>query len=1121
MSDIDKLTQLLLQQAQLSAQREERLGQLVERLVADRQPPAVVAGDERAALLSLLDEDWHRVLRYGLSVTDDSPLSEVVDAMESHLRKQRSVLVDRRAFYARVQEEGENFEEFLCGAKELAAFCDFCTHCYDSRLRDKIVCGLRDEETVKRLLEDPELDLKKAVDICPGVFTMAARADSGAEATVIGEDSLSSICVEPAQLEPCIGQPFSAVGRHPLTCIGSFQAALELGDRSTTAAVFVIKEMTGLLLSWFDCCFPRVFGQDSTLRVMDGGPMKIELRPDASPTSVTAARPIPFAWRAEVKAQLDDLLNRGIIVPVDYPTEWCHPISCVPKNPSGFRLCVDLTGLNRYVNRPTYPCRSPHDAVTSLPAGHRWMSTLDAKMGYFQAPLAESSQDLTCFITPWGRFKFVRCPMGCSASGDEYNRRGDAALGDIPNCVKIVDDILVVAQTYRQHLQQVIEVLRRCDDRGITLNPQKFKFAQNEVKFCGYKITPAGYTTDHEKARAIADFPRPENVTDLRSFMGLVNQLSGLTPELAGSTQAFRDLLKSRRVWRWTEQHEAAFLHTKIVLSSPPVMAFFDPQLPTVLQTDAAKTRGLGFALLQKHGEDWRVVQYGSRFLTDTESRYAVIEVELAAVLWACKKCHVYLAGMPHFDLVVDHRPLVTILNYKQLNSIDNPRLQRMREKLSAYSFTTSWQKGSSHVIPDALSRAPTSDPAADDDGEVDAADDPLHACVIAALQASDRSEDGVQLAPLIDSALERVRAAAERDPEHRALSEVILAGFPENRHEAPPAVRAYWGVRHQLAIDDGLVVYGARLVVPSALRRGVLEKLHDSHQGVDRTKRRARLSVYWPGIDKQIADTVAACAQCRQRLPSHAREPMWQEDGAPTRVFESVSADYFSAGGHTYLVYVDRLSGWPYVTVCPRTASADHLTRQLRLMFSQTGVPTVFRSDGGPQFASGTLRRFLQRWDVRHEMSSPHYPRSNGHAEACVKTAKKLVLAASSSGQLDQDQLDRSLLELRNTPRADGRSPAQVLFGHPLRSGVPTHHRAFAPEWQRAADVCEEKAAELQEQAVRRYDESTRRLSPLKIGSRVDLQDPTTGRWNRIGVIVGVAPRSWPAPSSMGCDLV
>ena len=752
--------------------------------------------------------------------------------------------------------------------------------------------------------------------------------------------------------------------------------------------------------------------------------MTIELRPDATPTSVTATRPIPFAWRAEVKAQLDDLLHRGVIVPVDYPTECCHPITCVPKNPTGFRLCVDLTGLNQYVKRPTYTCRPQHDAVTSLPAGNRWMSTLDATMGYIQVPLADESQDLTCFITPWGRFKFVRCPMGCNASGDEYNRRGDAALGDIPNCVKIVDDILAVAPTYREHLLQIIGILQRCDERGITLNPEKFKFARNEVKFCGYKITPAGYTTDNEKARAVADFPRPENITDLPSFMGLVNQLSGLTHELAASTQAFRDLLKSRRIWCWTEQHDAAFQHTKSVLSSPPVMAFFDPKLPTMLQTDAAKTRGLGFALLQRHGDDWRLVQCGSRFLTDAESRYAVVELELAAVLWACKKCRVYLAGMPHFDVVVDHRPLVTILNHKQLNAIDNPRLQRMREKLSAFSFTTSRQKGSAHVIPDALSRAPTTDPGADDEVTEDDVD-PLHASVTAALQAANQSEDGAQLAPLVDPTLERIYAAAERDPAYRTLRDLILAGFPENRFEAPPTVRPYWGVRHQLAIDDGLVVYGARLVIPTDLRRGVLERLHKSHQGVERTKRRARLSVYWPGIGKDVADIVTACNQCRQRLPSHAREPMWREDDKPTRVFESVSTDYFHAGGHTYLVYVDRLSGWPYLITCPRTASADDLTRQLRMLFAQTRVPSVLRSDGGPQFASGTLRRFLQRWDVRHEMSSPHYPRSNGHAEACVKTVKKLVLAASASGRLDDEQLDRGLLELRNTPRADGRSPA------------------------------------------------------------------------------------------------
>ena len=488
MSDIEKLAQLFLQRAELSAQREERLAQLVERMAADRQPPAVAAGEagrtpsttqasapaptvrlpasatpppyltssaslrdfavwreklngymlltgasalpiasQRAALLSLVDEDWHRVLRYGLRVAADADLSDVVDAMEKHLRKQRSVLVDRRAFYAHVQEDGENFEDFLCTVKELAAFCDLCTQCFDSRLRDKVVCGLRDEDTVKRLLEDPDLDLQKTIDICRasenarstcadirapassvnrlsayrrarsmsrdarsaaqpggrpaaspgarcrrcgrgahaepaacraasatcnscgrrghyavvceqgargstatpaaaaapapargrsaggrqparpgpsvrrvimdvfvncistrptptvdvllsapgGVFSVAARADSGAEATVIGEDVLSDIGLDKSKLESCLSQTFSAVGRHPLTCLGSFETTLELGGRSTVATVFVIRELTGLLLSWFDCVALGILPRDF--------PAQIRHVKDASP----------------------------------------------------------------------------------------------------------------------------------------------------------------------------------------------------------------------------------------------------------------------------------------------------------------------------------------------------------------------------------------------------------------------------------------------------------------------------------------------------------------------------------------------------------------------------------------------------------------------------------------------------------------------------------------------------------------------------------------------------------------------------------------------------------------------------------------------------------------------
>ena len=1414
MSDIEQLTQLILRQAELSAQRDERLSQIMEQLVTARLPPAGTAAtdappaavtpspatprlpasatpaphltssaslrefavwrekldgymlltgasalpvaSQRAALLSLLDEDWHRVLRYGLSVADDTPLADVVDAMEAHLRKQRSVLIDRRAFYARVQEEGEDFEDYLCAIKELAAFCDFCEKCFDSRLRDKVVCGLRDEDTVKRLLEDPDLDLKKTVDVCraaenarttcanirapspaaalsrvssrgarapprggrpdrpgsaarcrrcgrdahgnpadcraksaicdscgrqghfaavcesagrddsaanpaegrrgtnrgrparrrhrsagpqrsvqrliedvivnglttrpapnvdirlshsAGDATVRARADSGAEATVIGLKKAEAAGIDPAKLQPSTTQTFSGVGGRPLTCLGSFEATLRLGSRCTAAIVFVLEETTDMLLSWFHCValgilpenfpaqiqsttvappaprrakstppeggaeraapsgrscqtdsaapaetsggepgklpagraekmarvelpswtsdadppeevraahaaaiiaqYPRVFGSDTTLREMAGGPLVIELQADACPSALTAARPVPYGWRDEIKDQLDDLQAKGIIEPVDYPTDWCHPMVPVSKRPSGVRLCVDFSRLNKYVKRPTYPVRTPQDAVASVAPGSRWLTTLDAKMGYFQVPIDEKSRDLTCFITPWGRYRFRRAAMGLVSSSDVYLQRGDQALGDIPNTCKVVDDLLLYDKTYREHLAHVIAIVRRCDEWGITLNADKFRFAQQEVKYCGYKITPNGYTSDGEKIKAIADFPRPENITDLRSFMGLANQLGGLSSELAHAAQPLRDLLKTRHLWCWTTQHEVAFLRVKTVLSAPPVMAYFDPSLPTMLQTDAARTKGLGFALLQRHGESWKLVHCGSRFISDVESRYAVVELEMAACVWAVKKCRIYLAGLPRFDLVVDHRPLVPILNSKLLSEIENPRLQRMREKLSGYIFTASWQRGRDHSVPDALSRSPVSSPAANEDEAADeSGSDPLKTAVLAALRLQCESDGDVQLAPVIDPGLERIRAAAERDADYRRLRDAILSGFAEHRHEMDPEIRPFWGVRHQLAIDDDMIVYGARLVIPTDLRRSVLERLHDSHQGVERTKRRARLSVYWPGIDRDITNIVSACAQCRQRAASHAREPMWQEDCEPSRVFEVVSTDYFHAGGRTYLVYVDRLSGWPYVTVCPRTASADHLTRELRMLFSQTGVPSVLRSDGGPQFASGTLRRFLQRWEVRHEMSSPHYPQANGQAEATVKSVKKLILAASSNGRLDQDQLDRGLLELRNTPRADGRSPAQVVFGHPLRSGVPTHHRAFAPEWQKAADACDAKAAEEKEKTVQRYDSSARPLSQLQIGNRVDLQDPATGRWDRVGTVVGIGQR-------------
>ena len=168
--------------------------------------------------------------------------------------------------------------------------------------------------------------------------------------------------------------------------------------------------------------------------------------------------------------------------------------------------------------------------------------------------------------------------------------------------------------------------------------------------------------------------------------------------------------------------------------------------------------------------------------------------------------------------------------------------------------------------------------------------------------------------------------------------------------------MRPYWAMRDRLTVDDDLIVCGPRLVIPHRMRSDVLNRLHESHQGIQQTTMRARQTIYWPNIDNDIANIVRSCRLCREHLQTLQKEPM-MADPPPSRVFQSVSTDYFYHDGRSHLVYVDRLSGWPIVRDCARDATSRHLVSALRDTFSSTGVPSVLHSDGGPQFAAKRTR--------------------------------------------------------------------------------------------------------------------------------------------------------------------
>ncbi|XP_037772737.1 uncharacterized protein LOC119568354 [Penaeus monodon] len=480
--------------------------------------------------------------------------------------------------------------------------------------------------------------------------------------------------------------------------------------------------------------------------------------------------------------------------------------------------------------------------------------------------------------------------------------------------------------------------------------------------------------------------------------------------------------MSPKRTFIWTADNGQAFSKVKQALSSPPVLALFNPTIPLFCKPMPHVCIVLAMPSCQDHGGgQLRLVQCGSQFLTDAETQYATIELELLAVVWAILKCKFYLFGLQHLDL---------------------------REGFSILLHTATWRAGKDLCIPDALSCSPTSRPTPED--ELLSAETSIYVRSIVILQAVE-SISCPQAVEQEDLALEELQQAARSDPAYNELLQ---------------------GVRQENLYADGdLVLYGARIVVPAALRRRVLARLHDSHRGAESTKRRARQAVYWPGIDSDITNIVRACELCQIMLPSQQQEPLLCDEN-PTKPFQSVSDDFFTAAGKFFLVYADRLSGWLAVVPYGSDTTSAATIRHFRHLFRDLGVPVHLRTDCGSQFTSWKFVIFLEHWGVRHYKSIPHYPQSNGHAEAAVKDIKHLILKVAPSGNIDCEAFDRGLLELRNTPN------------------------------QARAESCDRRAAARVQDARTRYDERAQPLRPLVFGAEVRIQDPCTKRWDKLGTV-------------------
>ena len=826
------------------------------------------------------------------------------------------------------------------------------------------------------------------------------------------------------------------------------------------------------------------------LPCMSGPPMEIHVDPEATPKVCNKPAPVPLHWQQRVYEDLlrDEALGVIERVPSGVPVTWCHRMVVTRKHDGTPRRTVDLSPLNRFCKRETFPAEAPFHLARRVP-GQTWKTVTDAWNGYHSVPIRESDRHLTTFITPFGRWRYTRAPQGFLSSGDSYNQRFDAILADFTRKERCVDDTVHYDEDLETHWWRTIDFLSTMGAAGAVMNADKFQFSQRQVDFAGFRIAETSIEPLPKYLDAIQTFPTPKSTKDIRSWFGLVNQVSNYA-QLRDYMEIFRPFLCPKHKFFWTPALNNAFEQSKewIIQSIKKGVEIFDMKRVTCLRPDWS-SRGIGYFLLQKYcpcnsdvpdccPNGWRITLAGSRFLRGPEQRYAAIEGEALAIVWGLEQTKYFTQGCQDLMVVTDHKPLIKIFGDRTLDEISNTRLFRLKQRTLPWRFQVKHLPGKTNSAADAASRYP----AADLDMPTPTDEDQSEGIITAAI-----SRDVEDITAI---SWDLIAKETGKDEILSKLMRAIYHGFTGN----DPAIAEYQRYHDSLYVNDGVVLYQDRVVVPSSLRKTILDNLHAAHQGVSSMQLRAQSIIFWPGMTLDIQEVRSKCRECNRNAPSQAPLPC-EPASPPSTPFEQIFADFFEFGGHHYLIVGDRLSGWSEIFATPTGSAwsgARGLIACLRSHFATFGVPEELSSDGGPEFSASVTKEFLNKWGVKPRVSSAYYPQSNGRAEVAVKIAKRLLRDNTGpNGTLNNDKLLKALLQHRNTPDPDCNiSPAQIIFGRPIRDSLSFTNRLekfsnphIRPMWREAWASKEAALRTRFTKSSESLNEHARELPPLQVG--------------------------------------
>ena len=408
--------------------------------------------------------------------------------------------------------------------------------------------------------------------------------------------------------------------------------------------------------------------------------------------------PLSFASEQVVKEEVDNMLKAGVIQPSESP--YSSPIVLVKKPDGKTRFCIDFRKMNGLCIGDACPISDPDHLFAKLHKA-KYFTKIDLTKGYWQIGIAANCQKYTAFQAGGNLYEFTRMPFGLKTAPATFNRMMARLFGHREDVVYYFDDLTVFSDDWNSHIQSIREVFQILADNNLTARPKKTEIGFSAIQLLGHFVGNGLLKPSNDNVQKILNIKVPKSKKQVRAIMGLVNYYSKFIPNLAISLAPLFKLTEkgSPEKVHWTEDCQIAVKDIQDTINKNPVLILPDLSKKFFVQTDASG-RGLGAVLLQERDGQRRPCFFLSRKLQPREQKYAVIEQECLAIVWALQKMARYLLGRP-FVILSDHQPL----KYLQGSTTLNARLCRWALLIQPFDFVIEYVPGRDNQLADFLSR--------------------------------------------------------------------------------------------------------------------------------------------------------------------------------------------------------------------------------------------------------------------------------------------------------------------------------------------------------------------------------------------------------------------------------